>query len=119
MALSALSNATLKHGSRASTHPIPHDERVCDKRDKQRARLRILADEILDLDDLTRAEDPPQDDESEPTMCYDTSCDYVSPRALLGLPELQTRGRRMAFYEAGDDEDAFFAELGMHIVGSR
>ncbi len=125
----SLKFATLKHGSRAAASRDP--EKVYDQLCKQAAQRKLNGlDLVIDLDEpnapivtdqVTEAEqiadwkDYLDSEDLSEDICYDQSCDYVSRRALLGLPEAESRGRRMAFYESGDDEVAYFGELGMTI----
>lgn len=136
----ALSNATLKHGSRAdeSRDPVKMYDHLC-KVQAQR-KLHDL-DLVIDLDDSTTLEIPkPRIEDILPTVWHDDAamddvtdpeilealyddptCAYTSLRAELGLPELSQRGRHMVALDLEDfqvDEDLLAAN-GMHIVTIR
>lgn len=123
----ALSNATLKHGSRADESRDP--EKIYDHRCKVEAQHKLLnLDLVIDLDDLSTHEIPKpriEDDQIDPEIIEalydDTTCAYTSLRAELGLPELSQRGRHMVALDLEDfqvDEDILAAN-GMHIVSIR
>jgi hypothetical protein len=133
----ALSNATLKHGSRAdqSRDPVKMYDHLC----KVEAQNKLLnLDLVLNLNDLSAPEIPePRTEDNLATSWHDETdmvdedqidpevpevlsddpmWTYTSLRAELGLPELSKRGRHSFPLDPEDfevDEDILAAN-GMH-----